>query len=319
MKNVMKKEKRPDAPTCRGYGIPTEASGRNKKVYPERSRRGFTLLEILVAAAIFALVMVFATATIARSVSSRSKLRAMRLTSEASRNVTDMLTRDIRQANAEGTINDVGNSKEYKFKNGIALLFCSANSGILNGTCRLLNNEVPYNFSSATEALEFKNWDTDPYHIQSVAVPPTFAPANVIVIFNENWTKVYYAEKDVKYCSVPCDPNGYALYYKKYDPIAAIDIDENNFDNNTLLSGSAQINKVENKINNIFTEDSAEAKVFFGGYAPNNKALKMQQPYVQLYIGFRSVYGLKNYDQLLTNERASVEIITTVTGRSYNQ
>ena len=62
-------------------------------------KKGFTLIEILVSTAMFAVLMVMTTSIIIQSVGYQSKLRAIRAASQESRRIADMLTRDIHSAN----------------------------------------------------------------------------------------------------------------------------------------------------------------------------------------------------------------------------
>lgn len=59
-------------------------------------KRGFTLMEVLVSTAIFAVVMAIATGVIAQGSSYSTKIKKMRETSEDARRLADMLTRDIK-------------------------------------------------------------------------------------------------------------------------------------------------------------------------------------------------------------------------------
>jgi len=68
-------------------------------------QKGFTLIEILVATTIFALVMVITTGVVSRSSAFNSKLRVQRQIQEEILRIADMITRDIRSANASGKIN----------------------------------------------------------------------------------------------------------------------------------------------------------------------------------------------------------------------
>lgn len=83
-------------------------------------QKGFTLLEILIASGIFAAMMVMVTATIAQSSTYQTKLKAMRETSEETRRLADMITRDIRSASQSTTYTIV--SVPFTFKNGLAFL-----------------------------------------------------------------------------------------------------------------------------------------------------------------------------------------------------
>jgi prepilin-type N-terminal cleavage/methylation domain-containing protein len=85
----------------------------------QNTKKGFTLLEVLIASSMFAVVMLMTTATIAGSSSFQSKLKAMRETSEETRRLADMITRDVRSA-SQPTSYTLGT--DFNFKNGLAFL-----------------------------------------------------------------------------------------------------------------------------------------------------------------------------------------------------
>ncbi|MEK9156011.1 MAG: type II secretion system protein [Patescibacteria group bacterium] len=93
---------------------------------------GFTLMEILIAATIFAVMMVLVTATTTQAITYQRKLKAMRGVSENARRITDMLTRDIRQADDSRRFSL--HSLEFR---GLAILNCSDNS------CQAVGNTAP--------------------------------------------------------------------------------------------------------------------------------------------------------------------------------
>jgi prepilin-type N-terminal cleavage/methylation domain-containing protein len=91
-----------------------------------RTKRGFTLLEVLIASMIFAAVMLITTGIVAQSSSYRSKLKAQREVNEETRKLADMITRDVRSANYSvavrtGSILDPGFTTPHHYKNGIVL------------------------------------------------------------------------------------------------------------------------------------------------------------------------------------------------------
>lgn len=95
----------------------------NKKFI--KSMKGFTLIEVLIASAIFAMALIFTTATISQGGSFYSKLKAQRESSEDTRKIADLLTKDIRAANQEFSYifdPETGVATDYKY--GIAILSC---------------------------------------------------------------------------------------------------------------------------------------------------------------------------------------------------
>lgn len=75
-------------------------------------KKGFTLLELLIATSIFAIVMLLTTATFTWASSYNSKLGEYRKTSLASKKAIEMISKDIRTANGKGIITINGLSLE---------------------------------------------------------------------------------------------------------------------------------------------------------------------------------------------------------------
>ena len=83
-------------------------------------RKAFTLMEILIAASIFAIVMVIATGILGQSSSFRGKIKATREVSEDTKKISDMITRDVREAGYPARI--TLDSGTYDFKTGIVMI-----------------------------------------------------------------------------------------------------------------------------------------------------------------------------------------------------
>lgn len=95
---------------------------------------GFTLIEILIASTIFALVMILATASMSQTTNFQGKIRESRLTSETARKIADMMSEDIRGAKG-GDLATAG----LKFSKGIAMFHCSK-VGTNLSSCGIKNN-----------------------------------------------------------------------------------------------------------------------------------------------------------------------------------
>ncbi len=68
------------------------------------SQKGFTLIEVLIASTIFAMIMVMAVGIFSWASAYNSKLREMRKTGQDSREIMNMISDDIRQANGSATL-----------------------------------------------------------------------------------------------------------------------------------------------------------------------------------------------------------------------
>lgn len=97
------------------------------KISSQSRLKAFTLLEILVASSIFAIVMVLAVGIIGQVSIYQGKLKAIQNVSKESRKLANQITEDVRSANSPITVTSVNSevSDENKFKNGLALYKCS--------------------------------------------------------------------------------------------------------------------------------------------------------------------------------------------------
>lgn len=127
--------------------------------------KGFTLVEILVATTIFALVMIITTGVVGQSASFSSKLHAQRQVQEDVGRIVDMITKDIRSAN------NVGQIGGFEFKNGLAILSCNSD----NSVCGPIFNTEP-------SGMDLEDPETN----------------LVLVIFMNQKTKVYQLNKNEK-------------------------------------------------------------------------------------------------------------------------
>lgn len=255
-------------------------------------KKGFTLIEILIATTIFATIMVMTTGVVAESSGYQMKLKAVRGVSEESRRLADLITRDIRSANTGGIIkaNYTGSSgnRTYtlNYQQGLALFNCndsSCYSRHFRGGTPDSSNAAPSNYSSGTSSLK----------------------ANTLVIFRakgdgtteykiyQNWDSKFY------------------LYTADYSSTTPPDLD-------SLLP---TVQKTEN----VISSDDVATEITFGGYGkadctpnpaicPINSAqiLKIQN-YVMYYIHTKSV----DFNNLPANSRAETELRSLITARSF--
>ncbi len=264
---------------------------------------GFTLVEILIGTMIFAVVMVITTGVVGQSVGYQSKIRAIRQTSEESRKLADMVTRDVREANGEFSIqyNDTatGTPKTVEYDSGLALFGCTETS------C-----------SALTESTNGSNADYN----TAIGVVPLVAtkPVNTIVVKSENKIKVYISYRS----------RAQAIYYHEYDPST---MDNGRFreaDGTTL----SRLDQVVAKSNNVHTDGllagSLDTWNYSGAnYSPEMKTILLSLQYYapqkgdvknkQIFFRFRiiSEMGLPTESP---KEHATSIITTTVASRNYN-
>lgn len=245
------------------------------------NRKAFTLLEVLIATTIFAVIMLIATGTVAQSSSYRSKLATLRQVNEETRRIADQITRDVRLANSTATVTDSASpAVTKKFKNGLALLNCNAS------TCTFKNSAAPS--GAVTYGNPFLTSGLDSIN------------ANTLVIATKDNYKIYMLANDNK-----------SIYYSGTIPITSTltwaIINPLKISGNKISSDAA-----ETAINfGGFCPDDLIAAIF--------AAISNQQPYVQFYITSRTAaIGGTSYDDLPPNMRAQAELRSMVTSRSYN-
>ncbi|MEK7096352.1 MAG: type II secretion system protein [Patescibacteria group bacterium] len=111
----------------------------------QTDKKGFTLIEILIATTIFATVMLIAVAIISSSVDYRTKLRELRRTSEDTTKIADIITQDIREAKGNTKGVTVAGSV---FTKGVVTLLCDP------GSCTL-ENDGSANIKAANTLITF--------------------------------------------------------------------------------------------------------------------------------------------------------------------
>lgn len=144
-------------------------------------RKGFTLIEILIATTIFATVMIIAVATISSAVDYRTKLRELRRTSEDTQKIADIITKDVREAkgNSNG-VNILGSS----FTKGTVMLLCGYSA------CNL-KNDNPANTENANTLITFSensysvitSIDGIAYYKRETAALPNISTADNMITF----------------------------------------------------------------------------------------------------------------------------------------
>lgn len=257
----------------------------------QKFTKGFTLLEVLIATSIFSLVMVMTTGIISQSSGSQSKIAAIRVVSDESRNLSDTLSRDLRSANgvfkAKDSAGDV-----VEFKNGVALVDC--HSGATK--CKFVN-------------------DVDPTNVYQLS---SDYPADALIIAqtdNDSGEKIFKIYSNgptvgtLPYSTVSLS----AQTLKTSDPLVANgwyigDILQLYNADGTLLIGS--------NASQFSTDNLSETTINFSGYTASDVTKSAD---VQSYISYFINTKTKDYDNLQPTARAETSLRSMVTVRNYSK
>ncbi len=245
-------------------------------------RKGFTLIEILIASTIFAVIMLIVTGTFTWASSYNGKLKEMRDTSLSARKAMDIISRDVRQANGKATLKK-GLSR-YEMSEIAFIQFTAADSFV---SPTINSNPDGY----------FPSWLK--YNSSSGILPTNLQ--NGIVIIQESKKKI------IIYRNIPADnPNSnYDLFRYEGDIQSEIDITTLNpysTDRTAPNSGWAMLNN-----------PATSLRIEFAGYGAGED-VKTQQPYTQVALRAQSW----NYSTLSPAYRAQFDLKTTIETRDYN-
>ena len=212
-------------------------------------KKGFTLFEILIASAIFAMVMVIVTGVIAQMSSYNNKIKLSKNVSEETRKVADQISTDVRQA-----INEKGTSSNI---NAVYEADCPPN----------ISSDADYSLCQRRN-----------YMTPSAGFASASSDANTLIITTKDYFIAYYhhlPNKAIYRLVFKNDkvifPNGIAILPGLRDTFRAI------------TGGALEYEKYR------LTRDDTEASVNFAGYTSGGVGAALQQPYVQFYIVSKTI------------------------------
>ena len=207
-------------------------------------KKGFTLIEILIATAIFATVMIIVVATFSWAAGYNNRLKETRRVGQEVRSAMDQLTSNIRLANGAGKVTigtatyDVGE---------ITLMLCTTSS---NSSCSIVYQN---------QAGRYKN------DLAATTNPEGTNPiSNAILILKAN------SKEAILYRSVLVSNNNYKLTMAAKGSIS-------NF-NNLSLTGDFLASETTS-----LQPSEMSMQVYFGGYC-GTKLARTQQPYAEIYM-----------------------------------
>lgn len=254
-------------------------------------QKGFTLIEILVATAIFATVMVIVVGTFSWVAGYNNRLKETRRVGQEVRNVMDQLTRDIRLANGSGNVK-IGVTN-YPIGE-ITLMLCGQTALSANSTCKpvLQSSAQRYSTDLATT--------TDP---TSMATP--VSDALLLLKKDSNPPQV------ILYRSVVVDSRNRKLTMSVYE--------NNNIDFNALdltrdfpATSATALHPISES--NAIINNPMSIQVYFGGYGATKGQSRVQQPYAEIYM----IGKTYNYDIVQPNMRSKFHLRTMIESRDYN-
>lgn len=256
---------------------------------PTQFRKAFTLLEVLIATSIFAVVMVMTTGVIAQSTNYQSKTTALRSASEEAARISDAISRDLKTAEGPLTIKSsaaLPTAVGTIFKNGVAL------TDLNGGTFNYVVSPVVYS--------------------SSAAMTPAIYRASVVIINTKDEIKFYANGVDVVYgatCSKTvidsCNLAGNGWW------------SNNELKLKNAVSQNLITEKIAKTVNIISTSginNGLDTEVAFSGFTALNPAGAFKiQSYISYYVHSRT----KDFDTLSPNNRAEAYLRSMVTMRNY--
>ncbi len=265
-----------------------------------KKNRGFTLIEILIATAIFAMIMVITVSTFSWAAAYNGKLKEMRLTSRNGMKIAEDISSEIRLANGSPLGAKYGSnlgSNWYKNYTGrdirsgeIVLMNCTKLSRL---NCELHSNLDADKLSDSMKA---------PVNVSD-------ANANTLLIFQRSKKRMVLYQS-VKTDQVPYKTGAtsadnlynYALYKTVYN--ASEWPDEFDFS-----ASDSNWGKVE-----MLNDDDVSIDVDFGGFGPVSKN-RLQQPFVEFLLSAKSI----DYENIQPGFRDNFDIQSRVETREYNK
>ncbi|OQA04137.1 MAG: hypothetical protein BWY68_00497 [bacterium ADurb.Bin400] len=244
-------------------------------------KKAFTLLEVLIAATIFATIMTMATGTVSQARSFQSRLARSREVSEDVRRIADLVTREVRETRGGMWLRVI--DKDYY--RGMVLFNCdlAANVCTTTNNTRLYNGDPNPMGGTTGERLSsgFVNglllYDTDSYRVFFLDAPNA---------------QVYYKEQNsVLQVNTVNSSDRFANF------IRGITSDSDNRISRTGESGS------------IVQYDTY---IRFTGFTPSGRDFD-KQPFVHFTLEAR----VRNNSLLTDADKASAIIRTMVTSRNY--
>ncbi len=269
---------------------------------PLQIKKAFTLIEVLIATMIFAVVMVMTTGVITQSVNYTTKTKALRDASEEAARISDAISRDLKTASGPFNVANLdinGNvtplSQQSQYPNGIDLGTCSgfdpSLTGLQRGTSSYPSDVIIINtkdsiriyavnsFVNGANVLAKTYLKTD---LQNMS-PQRWYPATNTLVFSQS-----YFSTPICLPGSPC-----------YGNLARVEMTRD----------------PSSKISSLGLETS----LGFSGYAAcNNPSINVTATKIQSYVTFYVHIRTADFDSLPPTQRAEAYLYSMVTMRNYS-
>lgn len=246
------------------------------------SKKAFTLIEILIATAIFALVMIIVVAIFSWAAGYNNRLKETRRVGQEVRTAMDDLTKNIRLANGSGKLT-LSSTLIDQSIGEITFLRCSGTVNSLNSSCvTRMGSVTPFRYMNNITAT-----NTDP--------TGSAINSNAILILNKDQGKA------ILYRTVAVSATNYQI--RKAEKQIA--------DWNTVIDFTIANDDLTQAVS--LNPDSTSIRIWFGGYGADKKS-RNQQPYSEIYI----IGETKDYDRAQPTMRSRFHLRTLIESRDYN-
>lgn len=243
----------------------------------------FTLIELLIASTIFAMIMVIVVGTFSWAAGYNSRLKETRKVAQNGRMIMSEISTQVRLANGKVKYRQ-SSSTSAVYIGEVVLLNCSSNS---LSTCDLVGYNEPKRYKINPDIIE----------------DPVSSVSNAVLILQKDQNK--------------------AIFYRTLQSGSGLNFNFVKKEIKILdWSGVLTLTDFGNlSAANAINDTSVTTKIYFGGYGPASdidfldlSTNKIQQPFVEFYLIGKSA----NYDSLRPTNRAKFEVKSLVETRYYN-
>ncbi|PIS07830.1 hypothetical protein COT78_01165 [Candidatus Berkelbacteria bacterium CG10_big_fil_rev_8_21_14_0_10_43_13] len=254
--------------------------------------KAFTLLEVLIATSIFAVVMIMTTGVISQSTAYQTKTKTLRDASEETARIADAISRDLKAASGSFTLFDKSNN-HHLMKNGVAMLDTDGKFLTTLKTQLAAPNDVD-NFTTYPASVLIINLES--------------AGAFRIYYSKPGTPSVIYAKTYDKASSE------FGKWYSKVASDETLKIVSTAPGNPNLLVKNLIVSTNNNQISTFEGDNKLDTSAGFTGYTATDIGTA---PHAQSYINFYVHSRTDGYASLPPTNRAESYLRSMVTMRNY--